>query len=61
MPAPPDPAAKKRHLAAAKRWCSRQKAARSRGEKLRCHEQAMRYVYLMLGHIPSGPGPGKLI
>ena len=52
---------RKKHLAAAKRWCARQKAAQGRPEKLRCHDQALRHLYLMLGHAPSSPGPGKLL
>jgi len=55
---------RKKHLAAAKRWCARQKAARrQRGDRdaMRCHEQAMRHLYLMLGHVPLHPGPGELL
>lgn len=47
---------RKKHLAAAKRWTSRQKAAHGRPEKLRCHDQAMRHLYLALGHTPRTPG-----
>ena len=52
---------KRRHLAAAKRWSSRMKAAHGRPERMRCHDQAMRHIYLVLGHVPTGTDPGKLL
>lgn len=46
---------RRKHLAAAKRWTARQKRAHGRPEKLRCHDQALRHLYLALGTMPSHP------
>lgn len=57
---PLSPEEKLKHLAAAKRWTSRQAKAHGRPEKLRCHAQAMRHLYKFLDHVPK-PGPGDLL
>jgi hypothetical protein len=51
------PEEKRRHLAAAKRWHGRKKGARSRLDKQRCHREAMRHLYTVLGHVPAVGGP----
>jgi hypothetical protein len=47
----------RRQLAAANRWHGRKKGTRSRLDKLRCHEQAMRHLWAAIGRPDKLAGP----